>query len=300
MSSEAPAQTGAAPAAAPAAAGGSSMMMIIAVVVVVIVVVAAAGYFLVLKNGDELSGKWTVSGGTMKTTMTVNDGEPIVTTENIPASDDVIDFDDETTMPEGMIFKDLGGGEFEIENFGGDEVDFGTVKGTYDIDGDTMTIKMSGSGSFTEGSDTVKIEFEYTMTLVKAEGDDTTDDDEPVYGLTGNWTLSGGEMKTVMVINNDTANTTWNNMTIPADDEIVNFDDESSMPEGMTFTDLGDGAFEITDYEMMGADFGTITGTYEVDGDTLTITMIGSGTYVDGGDYFEIDFDYTMDMTAEA
>ncbi|MDO9538037.1 MAG: hypothetical protein Q7J68_06935 [Thermoplasmata archaeon] len=114
--------------------------------------------------------------------------------------------------------------------------------------------------------------------------------------LTGQWTVSGGEMKIVMVMNNDTANTIYNNVTIPADPEVIDFDDTSTMPEGMVFKDLGGGDFEITSFEMMGADFGTITGSYDVNGDTMTLTMTGSGTYIDGTDYMEIDMDYTVNF----
>jgi len=103
-------------------------------------------------------------------------------------------------------------------------------------------------------------------------------------------------MSYTMVVNNDTANPTSMTVPIPASSEVINFDDPAEMPEGMVYHDLGGGEFEITSFEMMGADFGTMHGSYDIDGDTMTITMSGSGSYIDSTDYFEIEFDYTMNL----
>ena len=114
--------------------------------------------------------------------------------------------------------------------------------------------------------------------------------------LSGEWTVSGGEMKIKMVVNNDTANTIWTNQTIPASSEVIDFDNPGDMPEGMVYHDLGDGEFEITSFEMMGADFGTIHGSYDINGDTMTLHFTASGTYIDGTDYMQIDMDYTVNF----
>lgn len=115
--------------------------------------------------------------------------------------------------------------------------------------------------------------------------------------LSGQWTVSGGDMKMTMVLNNDTASKQWINETIPADTtEIIDFDDPTDMPEGWDINDLGDGDFEIENFALMDADFGTVTGHYEIDGDTMTITMSGSGYVIDGTDYMAITFEYDMDF----
>lgn len=149
------------------------MMMIIAVVVVVVVVVAAAGYFLFMKDsGEALTGKWTVSGGEVKMVMVVNNDTANTTwmNETIPASAEIIDFDDETTMPEGMNFVDLGDGEFEITGFTWGDADFGTITGTYDIDGDTMVITYHAAGSTIDeySGDYMEIEMDQTINFAKA------------------------------------------------------------------------------------------------------------------------------------
>ena len=115
-------------------------------------------------------------------------------------------------------------------------------------------------------------------------------------GLTGKWTVSGGEIKMTVVQNNDTANTTYMNITIPASTEVIDFDDAASMPAGMSYKDLGDGKFEIENFDMSGTDFGKIEGTYNIEGDTMTITMTGTTYEMEMGDYMEFGFDYTMNL----
>lgn len=175
MGSEAEtASTGTAPAntAAPAAAGGGSMTMIIVAVVVVVVVVAAVlGYVIMSGDSDlELSGQWTVSGGTMKMTMVMNNDTSTKQwiNETIPADSEIIDFDDPTTTPDGWDINDLGGGNFEIVNFVMADANFGTVTGHYDINGDTMTITMNGSGHVIDGTDYMEITFDYNVNFAEA------------------------------------------------------------------------------------------------------------------------------------
>jgi hypothetical protein len=112
--------------------------------------------------------------------------------------------------------------------------------------------------------------------------------------LSGQWTVSGGTMKMTMVVNNDTANKQWMNETIPADTEIIDFDDPTTTPEGWNINDLGGGNFEIVNFQMDDADFGTVTGHYNINGDTMTITMSGSGHVIDGTDYLDVTFDYNV------
>ena len=76
------------------------------------------------------------------------------------------------------------------------------------------------------------------------------------------------------------------------------FDDPDTMPDEMQFTDLGDGEFEITAFSMGDADFGTIEGTYDIDGDTMTITFSGTASFVDdySGDYMEAELSETVNF----
>ena len=111
--------------------------------------------------------------------------------------------------------------------------------------------------------------------------------------LEGQWTVSGGEVKNIVVINNITANTSYQNITIPADSTVIDFDDPSTMPGDMIYNDLGDGAFEIENFEMGTTSLGTVTGTYTIDGDTMTLEYSGSGATVDeyDGDYIELELE---------
>jgi hypothetical protein len=113
--------------------------------------------------------------------------------------------------------------------------------------------------------------------------------------LSGQWTVTGGEFKTIGTMNNDTSTRVWMNETIPASSDIVDFDNPEPMSAGIEFVDLGGGDFEIHGYSMGSANFGTITGHYEINGDTMTMSYSATSTSIDeySGDYMEIQLDVT-------
>ena len=118
--------------------------------------------------------------------------------------------------------------------------------------------------------------------------------------LSGQWTVSGGNVVMKMVANNDTANATWQNVTIPADTEVIDFDDPETIPDEMKYTDNGDGTLVLEDFSMGEMNFDSLDGTYDIDGDTMTITFSGVGSYVDSfsGDYIEVDFSETVNFAS--
>jgi len=119
-------------------------------------------------------------------------------------------------------------------------------------------------------------------------------------GLSGQWTITGGTFEVKMVLNNDTANTTWINSTMPASTEVIDFDADQHSIGDVTFEDLGNGNFRITSFDFAGTDFGTIEGTYVIDGDTMTITINNASVTIndptDG--YIEAEMNMTWNFAA--
>ena len=120
----------------------------------------------------------------------------------------------------------------------------------------------------------------------------TTSDAED---LEGTWSVGGGSLKGTMTVNNDTANITTISETIPANESVtIEFVDGVASIEGVTLEDFDDGEFTVPDLEFGDAEFGTVQGTYVLDGDTLTITITASTSFVDPNDgYFEVDLEIT-------
>ena len=118
-------------------------------------------------------------------------------------------------------------------------------------------------------------------------------------GLSGQWTLTGGTFETIMVINNDTANTTWFNGSMPSSTEVIDFDSDNSSVGDMAFEDLGDGDFRITGFDMGDTDFGVIEGTYDIDGDTMTFSIDGASIIINDPmmGYMETEISMTYTMT---
>lgn len=175
MGSETEVQAPPAESVAPAAAasGGSKTGMILAIVVVLVVVVAALAYVFVLDDGggDELSGQWTLAGGSFNVKMTLNNetATTIEMTDTFNASAEIIDFDAADVEVGDMSFVDLGNGHFRIMGF--DELvdGIGDIEGTYDIDGDTMTVNIDENASYVDDDmGYVELEMDITWTLERA------------------------------------------------------------------------------------------------------------------------------------
>ena len=164
-----------APPAAPAAAasGGSKTGMILAIVVVMVVVVAALAYVFVLDggSGDELSGQWTLAGGTFSIKMTLNNDTANLfeMSDTFNASTEIIDFDVATTEVGDMTFEDLGNGNFRLTGFEEMVEGIGDIEGTYDIDGDTMTVNIDQNASLVDDDGNfVEYEMDITWNLERA------------------------------------------------------------------------------------------------------------------------------------
>ncbi len=113
--------------------------------------------------------------------------------------------------------------------------------------------------------------------------------------LEGTWSIGGGSISGSMTVNNDTANTTTISDTIPVNESVtITFVDGTASIEEVQLKDFEDGKFTVPELEFGDVEFGEVEGTYDLDGDVLTITITASTTFVDPMDgYFEVDMTIT-------
>ncbi len=166
---EAPAAEPAPPAeaAAPAKGGGSGLIIAIVAIAVVAVLVIAFMFMGTSSDAEKLEGTWSVGGGTITGTMTVNNDTANTTTisDTMPANASVtIEFVDGTASIEGVQLRDFDNGKFTIPDMEFGDVEFGEVEGTYVLDGDTLTITISASTTFVDPMDGY---FEVDMTITE-------------------------------------------------------------------------------------------------------------------------------------
>lgn len=154
-------------AAAPARGGGSGLIIAMVAIAVVAVLVIAFMFMGTSSDAEKLEGTWSVGGGTISGTMTVNNDTANTTTisDTMPANASVtIEFVDGTASIEGVTLRDFDNGKFTIPDMEFGDVEFGEVEGTYVLDGDTLTITISASTTFIDPTDGY---FEVDMTITE-------------------------------------------------------------------------------------------------------------------------------------
>ena len=113
------------------AGGGKGMIMAIAVVAVVAIVVIAFMFMGSTSDADDLEGKWSVGGGTISGTSTINNDTANATAIDITLTANAsvtITFVDGSASIEDVQLTDFDDGKFTVPEMEFGDVEFGEVE----------------------------------------------------------------------------------------------------------------------------------------------------------------------------